>query len=98
MMFYILVGLNIADLGFTAYIIYHGSEEVNPLVNYLIQQFGIIGGILVAKVPPVAILGYILYNHVGTIKSLIIPYMLGGAIIIYCIVNVYSLLLIMGML
>jgi hypothetical protein len=92
-MFWVLVVLNITDLGFTTYILHHGGEEANPYVNYLIQQFGVISGILLAKVPPFVLLGYILYNHEDKISSPIMPYIFGSIIMIYLWVNVYSYIL-----
>jgi len=98
LLYWVIVILNIIDFGLTYTIFQNGGGEANPYVDYLIQEFDVVIGIAMAKVPPIAFLGYIIHTDNGKIKSPIIPYIMMALIVVYFIVDVYSYLLLQKLL
>jgi len=61
-LFWCLVALNFLDACLTAAIISNGGAEANPYVQLYLTQFGLVG-LLVAKIPPLAVLGIVIYTR-----------------------------------
>jgi len=94
-LFLILVILNILDVLFTALVLNTGGTEGNPWVNFFISHFGY-AGMLVLKVPPIVIFGFILSKfwdqlsekwQNGTRKALILLNLALFAIVTYSLTN-----------
>ena len=99
-LFWILVALNILDVLFTALVLDIGGTEANPYVNFFIGHLGY-AGMLVLKIPPVVIFGFILSKfwdqlsekwQKGTRKALILLNLGLFAIVTYSVVNYLSYL------
>lgn len=54
--------LNIFDFYSTSIIIYMGGEELNPIADWCMKQVGIIGGLLILKIPFLCLLTYATYR------------------------------------
>ncbi len=61
-LYWMLVGFNILDYFITKQILELGGSEGNPFVLFFINMFGPIG-IIVAKVPPLVLLGVMLFKY-----------------------------------
>ena len=94
-LFWILVVLNIADLGLTSEIINRGGAEANPYVDYFIQQFGMIPGIIIAKAPWLIFLGYVLHKWKEAASTQFVKYsMLALNLLYFGVVAVSGTLLV----
>ena len=54
---------NLLDVWQTNLIILCGGEELNPLLIPFIKEFGVLAGLLIAKIPLLLILGVVLLLH-----------------------------------
>ncbi len=61
-LYWMLVAFNIADYFLTKLILERGGAEANPFVLFFINMFGPIG-IIIAKVPPLILLGVLLFRY-----------------------------------
>lgn len=92
-LFWCLVLLNLTDFWLTTLIIKKGGVEANPLVLWFIEQFGYIG-ILYAKIPFLAVMGYVIYfgwNQLSPTFAKFAEYGIWSAVAIYITVNLWSL-------
>lgn len=63
-LFVVLVVLNIADIGTTAYVLTHGGQEANPVMKWIIDKIGIIPGLLGVKAPLLAVCYFFITQEV----------------------------------
>lgn len=61
-LYWLLVGFNIADYVITRLILEKGGSEANPFVLTFINIFGPIG-IIIAKIPPLVLLGVMVFRY-----------------------------------
>lgn len=78
----LLIGLNIFDTISTIILLQNGMTELNPLLRYLIEKYGLIT-IPLIKIPPLALLIY-LRNVIYEVKYL--KYLLIFAVLFYTVV------------
>ena len=97
LLFWGLVALNGLDVLITVLVLLAGGSEANPLVQMFITQFGYIG-ITIAKIPPLALLGYIIYykwNQIRPKFQNIIRWWLVAMNIVFAGVATYSVVLLL---
>ena len=51
--------LNIFDIVSTIFLLERDFQEMNPYVNFLMNKFGVLNGLLIAKVVPLILLNFI---------------------------------------
>ena len=86
----IIVILNILDVIFTKIIILSPLEEANPIMRYVMFEFGVLGGALMVKVFWLIILGILIYYVNGS--KLLFRGMI-FLVIAYTILTVYHILI-----
>ena len=63
-LFIVLVVLNLADIGTTAYVLTHGGHESNPVMKWIIDAIGIIPGLFGVKIPILAVCYFFITQEV----------------------------------
>lgn len=58
-LFLLLVVLNIADVITTSKILKSGGRELNPLVRWMMEKFGVRGGMVLVKIPALAVSAFL---------------------------------------
>lgn len=58
-LFLLLVALNLADIYYTRKILAAGGRELNPLVRWLMEKFGVMGGMVLVKIPALVVAAFL---------------------------------------